>query len=364
MSRSLSTLAVIMLTLVGMSAHAQDSSPPPAPAKEEAKAAPEKPEVKKDAAEATPTAPANADEADKAADAPKGDDGVAADAPKEATGEREAAGTEPVEAPAEEEVELAPLAVSLFELAVAEDASRAWLQEATKVEMAIGGQLRSLEGVTVSGRALEPLAEGCLSDAACRAEAALKSQAAANVAGRLSGGGEKPLVLEVVVFGKAGVELHAAKVEAASADALVADAVDGVMKGVSDALAKLPREKADGKEDQDGPRRFWSEDEGEDGAETEEAAPRLDAKASPPPQAEEPESTTPPYAAWAWTGGFVAGGASLAMVGVGWDLFSPTSVDDGLDAFDFIGPSLVVTGAVVALAGLIFNPFAEEESDD
>ena len=31
------------------------------------------------------------------------------------------------------------------------------------------------------------------------------------------------------------------------------------------------------------------------------------------------------------------------MVGVGWDLFSPTSVDDGLDAFDFIGPALVVT---------------------
>jgi hypothetical protein len=59
-----------------------------------------------------------------------------------------------------------------------------------------------------------------------------------------------------------------------------------------------------------------------------------------------------------WTVG-VAGGVVL-VAGVLFDVFSPTSTDDELSGFDFVGPGLVAVGLGVGAAALLFDPFASE----
>jgi hypothetical protein len=62
--------------------------------------------------------------------------------------------------------------------------------------------------------------------------------------------------------------------------------------------------------------------------------------------------------ALAWTLGAVGIGATVALGGVVYDMFSPTSADRSLDVLDAVGPAIVGTGVGVAVVGLVFNPFA------
>ncbi|MDP2342256.1 MAG: hypothetical protein Q8O67_14965 [Deltaproteobacteria bacterium] len=60
----------------------------------------------------------------------------------------------------------------------------------------------------------------------------------------------------------------------------------------------------------------------------------------------------PPSAALTY--GLIGGGVAVALAGGGFDLLSPTSDDNGkLDGFDFIGPTVMVAGIGVAIAGVV-----------
>jgi hypothetical protein len=74
---------------------------------------------------------------------------------------------------------------------------------------------------------------------------------------------------------------------------------------------------------------------------------------SEPVAAPEPKDTfsVPPVLFLVVGGAAAAGGLVVAVFGAGFDLASPTSVDDQLTLADGVGPALVVTGGVVAVLG-------------
>ncbi len=91
--------------------------------------------------------------------------------------------------------------------------------------------------------------------------------------------------------------------------------------------------------------------------------PVAEARLPPPPPppvvaiaGSAPEPTDGSATLW-WRVGFIGGGTAIAALGLGLDLGLSSSHDKQLEAVDFAGVSLMVTGALAILAGLIFDPF-------
>ncbi len=235
-----------------------------------------------------------------------------------------------------------------------------------------------------------PIAPACLEDAACRSEKLGGRAERWVVAGAISGEATQITLTLVLLAPESGEKVARASVAETSNDegrARLLQSVDPVVTALLQTLdpaagPAVPAsvaliEEREGGDDEgiDEPvpvpedetrSRLWQEEEKvEEGDDKRALAAKTPAPATKAPAEASGEIN---YGAWIWSGGFLGAGAVMAVVGVAFDLFSPTSVDNELGLFDAVGPGLVLTGATVALVGLAVNPFlwmalADEEGE-
>lgn len=366
MTRTLLLATLLPLMLAGLPARAQEAGPPPQPGA----AAPGSAEALPADVEAPPSAVTEpgagpgGDVVDDATDAGGDEDSPRAEPPEPVA---------PTPAGPLEPVPLAFLGLrgpgSHVELAFT-------LEESIRTEIAGAGAftLTDAAGVVLEG--------SCLDDVSCRKDALAGVRVPWVLVGRVDvAEAQLGIHLWLVRQADGAVEAQGSLAQPVTADddgragllASLGPLVRSVLQTVDpSAPPAIPAELVaeagkDDEEDLEFPvpeddtrTRMWPEEEARKKAEDER---RLStAAAAPKPAAEGSAGVN--YAAWIWSGGFLAAGASTALVGIAFDLISPTSVNDELDVFDAVGPGLVVIGATVALAGLVINPFLWLDTDE
>jgi hypothetical protein len=233
-----------------------------------------------------------------------------------------------------------------------------------------------------------PIAPACLQDPTCKTEKLGGRVERWVVAGSLSGEATRLTLTLVLLAPSSGAQIARASVTETSNDdgrarllQSVPPVVNALLQSLDPAagpavpaevaLAASPVEEDEVDEPVPVPEdetrsRLWQEEEE---VVKEEDKRKLTAKTNPPvTKAPAEASANVNYGAWIWSGSFLGVGALMALGGVGFDLFSPTSVDDELGLPDAVGPGLVLAGATVALVGLAVNPFlwmalSEEEGE-